>query len=148
MRLPCHFSHALLALKLRDCLASRRPLLVATLRNTCRFRHSDDPIVQICKGFFYGRTEETRNCQMCPHESPHSSHAEFACSIRIEAVRTMSRMCRYLTQSFCPHHQFFLLNFSLALCWSQAASSPSRRLAQETRVTRQKPLFFATYLQY
>jgi hypothetical protein len=78
----------------RNCLASRQPLLLATLRNISSL--SDHQIIfQICKGLGYGISDEARICPMCPHESPHSSHAEFACGIRIEAVRTMSRIFRH-----------------------------------------------------
>ena len=83
---------------LRNCLASRQPLLLASLRNISSL--SDHQIIfQICKGLGYGISDEARICPLCPHESPHVSHAEFACSIRIEAVRTMSRIFRYMTQS-------------------------------------------------
>ena len=78
---------------LRNCLASRQPVLFSTLRHMSSL--SDHQIIfQICKGLGYGRSDEARICPLCPHETPHSSHAEFACSIRIEAVRTMSRFFR------------------------------------------------------
>ncbi len=94
----CFLSCVSLMCTFRNCLASRQPLLLATLRNISSL--SDHQIIfQICKGLGYGISDEARICPLCPHESPHASHAEFACSIRIEAIRTMSRIFRYMTQS-------------------------------------------------
>ncbi len=141
-------SCVMLTCTFRNCLASRQPVLLATLRNMSSL--SDHQIIlQICKGLGYGRSDEARVCPMCPHESPYLSHAEFACSIRIEAVRTMSRIFRCIFLSLFLHDQVLIFSsivFEPSCERSAGASDAITLSALETALFRDLPALLSTVL--